>query len=549
VSDENKGPQRRPAESGARSVKAGELDLRELARWTWRQLCSMRTAIVLLLLLALAAVPGSVIPQSGVNAQGVTQWKQAHPKLTPLYERLDLFSVYGSPWFAAVYLLLTISLVGCIVPRLFVYFRAFRAQPPAAPANLGRLPAQTSYDSEQTPEEVLAHARQVLGRRHRLRKVGDGDTVDYVAAERGQLREAGNLIFHLSVLIVLAGFAMGSLFGYQGGVIVVDGTTFTNNLTQYDDFNPGGLFHTSQMNPFCFTIDKYADQWLTSGPRAGMATKFKADVGYQDDCGKGPTKKYDLEVNHPLDIGSTEVFLIGHGYAPVITVRDGQGHVAYTGPTVFLPQDGTFLSYGVVKAPAAKPSEIGLDGVFYPTYAAVHGNPMTVFPNDLNPRLALFAYTGNLGLDSGAPQSVYVLDKAHATQLKQPNGMPLRLDLKPGQTMRLPGGLGSVKFDGVKKWVRVQISQTPGTHIVLGGVVLGLIGLCGSLFIRPRRIWVRARRRPAGDSDGGQGDTMERTVVEVAVLDRSGNSEIAEILDGLVESLRGPTKGQKKGTP
>lgn len=535
-----KTPERRP----------GELTARELLRWGWRQLTSMRTALVLLLLLAIAAIPGSVIPQQGVNAQGVTQWKQAHPGLTPLYEKLDLFSVYSSPWFAAVYLLLTISLVGCIVPRLVLYFRAFRAQPPAAPANLTRLPVHATYDTDASPAEVLAHARSVLGRRHRLRRRTDGD--DYVAADRGRLREAGNLVFHCSVLIVLAGFAMGGLFGYQGGVIIVAGQSFTNNLTQYDDFDPGSLFRKSQLDPFCFTVDKYSDHWLTSGPRAGMANKFNADLSYQDDCGHGPEKHFDLKVNHPLDIGSTETFLIGHGYAPVITVRDGEGHIAYTGPTIFLPQDGSFLSYGVVKAPTAQPQQIGLDGFFYPTYAtidakgivhpschgkSVPGDPMTAFPDDLCPRLALFAYKGDLGLDNGAPQSVYLLDKSHLTQLMQSKTLPYRLDLRPGQTAKLPDGLGTVTFKGVQKWVRVQISQTPGKRVALGGVILALIGLCGSLFIRPRRVWVRARKMTRGDGGG----TMERTVVEVAVLDRSGNAEVTEILDGLVKSLKKET--------
>ena len=521
MTDNDKGAERRP----------GELNLRELLRWSWRQLTSMRTAIVLLLLLALAAVPGSVIPQSGVNQQAVTRWQTDHPQLTPIYQKLGLFSVYSSPWFAAVYLLLVISLVGCIIPRLGVYFRGFRAQPPAAPANLSRLPASTSYETSASVEDVLAQARAVLGRRHRLRK---GDTGDWVAAERGQMREAGNLVFHLSVLVVLAGFAMGGLFGFEGGVVIVEGSSFSNNLTQYDDFNPGSLFRTSQLNPFCFKVNDYSDQWLTSGSRAGMAVKFKADIGYQEQCGKGATKDFDLEVNHPLDIGSTEVFLIGHGYAPVITVRNGKGQVIASGPQVFLPEDSTFLSYGVVKPSITKPVQLGLEGLFYPTYAAVHGNPVTVFPNDLNPRLAMFVYTGDLGLDSGTGQSVYVLDKTHATQLRQANGMPYRVDLKPGQTVKLPNGLGSVTFEGVKKWVRVQISQTPGKRIALAGVVLALIGLCGSLFIRPRRVWVRARKVTDGQAEG----TMERTVVEVAVLDRSGNADVQEILDDLVGRLQ-----------
>ena len=527
---ERTGDERRP----------GELNARELGRWMWRQITSMRTALMLLLLLALAAIPGSVIPQEDVDSLAVTRWKGDHPKLAPYYEKLDLFSVYSSPWFSAVYLLLVISLVGCIVPRLFVYYRGMRAQPPAAPRNLARMPVNASYRTTMSADEVLAHARKVLGRRYRLRKAGDGD--DFVAAERGYLREAGNLVFHLSLLIVLAGVAMGSLWGYQGGVIIVEGKSFSNNLTQYDDFKPGGLFRQDQMANFRFKVDKFSVSWLKSGPKAGQAREFDAALSYN--IGDGPTHKYDLRVNHPLKLDGTDVFLIGHGYAPLITVRDGKGNVVTTGPTVFLPQDASFLSYGVVKASSANP-QLGFDGFFYPTFDMVNGNPVTVFGDDLLPTLSMLAWTGDLGYDNGASQSIYVLDKAKATQIKKKDGKPFRLDLQVGDTVKLPDGLGSVTFDGVKPWVRVQISQTPGKEVALAGVILALIGLCASLFLRPRRVWVRAV--PAGvvpgagpdgpDAEGTMDGTGE-TRVEIAVLDRSGNGDMDEILAGLLEQLQ-----------
>ncbi|HWJ81936.1 MAG TPA: cytochrome c biogenesis protein ResB [Nocardioides sp.] len=499
----------------------------------------MRTALVLLLLLALAAVPGSVIPQSGVDSLAVTRWKDAHPKLTPIYEKLDLFSVYDSPWFSAVYLLLVVSLVGCIVPRLFVYARALRTVPPPAPRNLTRLPDSATFRTDEDPDAVLARARQVLGRRYRLRPAGDGP-VDHVAGERGRLREAGNLLFHLSVLIVLAGFGVGALYGYEGGVIIVkqskvcpDCGTFSNNLTQYDDFDPGGLFTAAQLDPFSFTVEDFDVDWLQSGDRAGQARGFDAPLSYREGT-DGPEQHYDLKVNHPLSIGDTDVFLIGHGYAPVVTIRDGNGDVAYSGPTVFLPQDASFLSFGVIKAATAQPGEIGLEGLFYPTFGMVQGDPATLFPDDLNPLLSMLVYTGDLGLDDGSAQSVYVLDKDNATPVKKPDGKPFRLDIQPGDTVKLPDRLGSVTFEGVQPWVRIQISQSPGKEVALAGVVLALIGLCGSLFIRPRRVWVRARRVEGSD----EGDTMGGTLVEVAVLDRSGNDEVHEVVQDLVAQLQ-----------
>src|SRR5262245_40319479 len=384
--------------------RSGELNLRELLRWTWRQLTSMRIALILLLLLALAAVPGSLVPQERVDSLNASERKQAHETLTPSYEKLGIFNVYGSPWVAAIYILLVVSLVGCIVPRTFVYWRGLRAQPPAAPRNLSRLPSHASYATTESAEVVLERARAVLKRkRYRLRRDSDGATV---SAERGYLRELGNLVFHLAVLVVLVGFATGSLFGFKGGVILVQGQPFANNLTQYDDFVPGSLFDQNGMDPFSFTVNHFAVDWLTSGPRAGMARGFDANLSYTDEPG-APEKQYDLKVNHPLTIGGTELFLIGHGYAPVVTVRDGQGNIAASGPVVFLPMGPDLFSFGVIKAPDAKPGQIGLEGYFYPTFANVDGEPVNLGGNDVNPLLSLNVYTGDLNLDSGAAQSVY----------------------------------------------------------------------------------------------------------------------------------------------
>jgi cytochrome c biogenesis protein len=499
--------------------RTGELTLRELGRWTWRQLTSMRTALVLLLLLALVAIPGSVIPQSGVDSLKTSRWQSDHPKLTPIYEKLQLFSVYDSPWFAAIYILLMVSLVGCIIPRTLVYWRAMRAAPPAAPRHLDRLPVHTSYDATEPPAEVLARARAVL--RKRRYRVLDGADQGWVAAERGYLREAGNLLFHLAVVVVLVGFAMGGLFGYKGGVILVVGNGFTNGLTQYDDFDPGSLFDPSSMEPFSFKVDQFDVQWIDSGPRQGMARGFNAHLQYRESP-DAPQKTYDLRVNHPLKIGNTEVFLIGHGYAPVITIRDGDGDIAYSGPTVFLPEDAGFRSFGVVPAYDAKPTPIGLQGWFFPTYISVDGNPMNLMGDLKNPAISMEAYVGDLGNDDGSPQSIYELDTSKATKVTKADGSMFRVDLSPGQSVKLPNGAGSVTFEGVERWTRLQISRTPGMHLALGGMVAALVGLLLSLFIRPRRVWVRA--------DGH--------TVQVAGLDRSTAGDVGAEVEEVVKGLR-----------
>ncbi len=533
--------------------KPGELTFTETLRWAWRQLTSMRTALMLLLLLALAAVPGSVIPQSGVDSLKTSQWQAQHPDLTPIYEKLQLFSVYNSAWFSAIYILLMVSLVGCFIPRIAVYWRGMRRPPPPTPRHLDRLPDNATYTSEDPPEIVLERAAEVL-RKRGYRVVSTNSTskgvstsstnalgpndAGSVSAERGYLREAGNLLFHVSVLIVLIGFALGGLFGYKGGVILLVGKDFGNNLTQYDEFVPGSLFNPDSMGDFSFTINDFDVEWVESGRAQGLARKFVSALTYRESPDE-PERDYDLRVNHPLSIDGTEIFLIGHGYAPVITIRDGNGDIAYSGPTIFLPENQNFLSFGVVKAPAAEPQQIGLEGFFYPTYLLVDGDPVNVMGDDRNPTISMTLYTGDLGLDSGTPQSVYVLDKAKAQPVLKDDGTPFRVDLQVGQSIVLPDKMGTVSFDGVDKWNKIQISRTPGSRIALGGVILALIGLLMSLFIRPRRVWVRATTVNRDDDldPPRPADGPGATIVELAGLDRSGNgdmpSELADVMAAL----------------
>jgi cytochrome c biogenesis protein len=269
-----------------------------------------------------------------------------------------------------------------------------------------------------------------------------------------------------------------------------------------------------------------------------MAHKFAADLTYRTAPG-APERDKRISVNHPLSIKGTDVFLISHGYAPKITVRNADGTTAFSGPVVFLPEDSSFQSFGVVKVPDATQksgsTQLGLEGEFYPTYAkqAVKGSlPFSAFPDDRNPAISMLVYAGDLGLDEGRAQSVYALDKKGMTLQRNAKGAPVRVDLAVGRTARLPDGLGTVTLDGVSRYVKLQVSHTPGQLIALSGVVLGLVGLLASLFVRPRRMWVRARR------EGG------RTLVEVAGLDRSAGGDLTEEIETFTASLQPTPTGQ-----
>ncbi len=454
------------------------------ARGAWRTLTSMRTALLLLFLLALGAVPGSLLPQRGLNPSKVAQFFRDHPALAPLLDRFSLFDVFAAPWFAAVYLLLFVSLAGCLVPRMRLHARALRARPPRTPRNLSRLGVHDSWQTDAAPAEVVAAARQTLrGWRTDVHDEGGG-TVS-VAAEKGYLRETGNLLFHLALLGLLVAVAAGGLYGYKGTVLVSQGTGFSNTRNAYDSFHPARLFRDQSLAPFSFTLERFSASYQPNGePRT-----FDALVTYQP-TPDATSRPFDIRVNHPLAVGGAKVYLVGHGYAPHFVVRGADGQVAYDAATPFLPQNGMYTSIGVVKAPDARPQQLGFTAVFYPTYSPL--SRTSTYPGLANPVADVKGWAGDLGLDSGRPQSVYSLDPA---SLKSLNGGVL----KPGQTLALRGG-GSITFTGVDQWATFQVAHDPGDAPALVSAVLIVAGLLLSLRVRRRRVWVRAQTGTDGRS-------------------------------------------------
>ncbi len=492
-------------------------------RYLWTQLTAMRTALVLLFGLALAAVPGSLLPQRSVAPVRVDDYLTQHPRLGPLLDRVGAFEVYTSPWFSAVYLLLFVSLVGCIIPRIGVYARALRAQPPRTPRNLARLPAYATAGSP-AGDGVLPRAADLL-RQRRYRVVARENSV---AAERGYLREAGNLVFHVSLLLLLLGVALGILYGFRGTSVVIVGQGFANNLTQYDDFTSGARFAERDLVPFGLTVRRFDVKFETGAVQTGAARQFRAEVDVVDRPGATPRAEA-LEVNRPLNIDGTTVHLIGHGYAPVVTVKDGAGNVAFSGPVPFLPQDGNFTSAGAIKVPDGRPERLGFQAFFLPTAVVDEQGPRSVFPDAFDPALFTNVWYGPPKEETGRPENVYTLDTSGMTPLTESNGDRVRLALKVGQGVSLPDGKGSIQLDGWTRWVKLQISDTPGVTISLVALGFAVAGLCLSLFVRPRRVWVRVR---AGE-DG-------HNLVEVGGLDRADarvglSEDVAELAAELGE--------------
>ncbi len=481
-----------------------DIGLIGLSRWAWRQLTSMRTALILLMLLGVAAIPGSLFPQRNQNPQMVDSYFKHDPTLAKWMDRLHLFNVYASPWFSAIYLLLFISLIGCVLPRTFHHLRAIGKKPPLTPRFLERMEGYRVVSTDSA--EALEEAKKWLKRHHfRVRMEASA-----ISAEKGYGRETGNLLFHLSLILILVGVALGSLFGMRGETILNVGDRFVNTPTSYDNLSFGKFQGEGSLVPFSLNVTNFAATYdaATSQPKDFLlTTRISSPIGTTP-------KTVLIKVNKPWTSGSTKVYLQADGYSPIVTVRDATGHITFQGPVIFLPQDANLSSLGAIKVPDMKP-QVGFIASFIPTaQSSVTRGIFSSYPEVLDPRLVLSAWKGNLGLDSGVPQSVYSLDTSKMVKI----GLKA---LTLGSTYDF--GVGSITFDGWKAWVNLQIVDDPGKLYALFGAIFAILGLLISLFTRQRRIWVKV-----GED------------VEIAGLAKNGIPGLEEELKALAQALLKP---------
>jgi len=466
----------------------------------------MRTAIVLLLMLAAAAVVGSLIPQIPNSPQRVAAYQIDHPLWAKLWQAAGFFDVFGSWWFALITTLLFVSLVACLLPRSRAMIRAARAKPIHA-RELDAFPAFAERRVAMPPEAAAAGAATAL--RHKRYRVELDTSAGSVAAEKGALREIGSLAFHWAFLLLLIAVIVGKGTGYVGHATIVEGYGWTDAQFNYDGDLRTGRFFGGNFSGTQIQLQNFEDDFRTSG----IPMDFQSQLTLT--APGGTAEQADVRINHPVVFNGIRIYQFGFGWAPIIQVKRGDTTL-FDGPVVLgqtTPPGGNPLAQpwtGFVKLTTLRP-QIAIAVRLYPDAGAYLQSLATGVPQPMTQANAPFmdyeVWQGKL-LDN----SLTTLDTRFMHQTSSGLiGKGWTVDATRGCVISgtsgaIPASVGHVTcpnsggpatltmgFPDLRQYTTLQISHDATVPWVLAAAILIVLGLLPALYISRRKVWVRAR--------------------------------------------------------
>jgi len=277
---------------------------------SWKSLTSVRLALILLLVLALAALVGTILPQDRVYGFYVERFG---PQFAWFIDRLGLDRVYRSPWFLALITLLVINLVACSLDRIPQALRRLRH--PLDPERYLALPERGRVHWPARMQEapsVLEHdCNAILGPGPRLEQ---GETV-WLLRSRGRVGVLGPYIIHLSIILIILGGMVGKLWGVRGHLHLVEGQT-------------GGALEVEGREAelpldFAVRLDRFQVEFYPDGP----PSEYRSDLSFLRDGRE--VEKTVCRVNHPVEFGGFTFYQSTYQTAlggPVRLEVDHQGH-------------------------------------------------------------------------------------------------------------------------------------------------------------------------------------------------------------------------------
>jgi cytochrome c biogenesis protein len=528
------------------SSAAAPLTLRRSLALVWRSLRSMRTALILLLLLALASIAGSLVPQLGNSPMRVGSIFRDHPLRARIYDSLGLFDVYGSWWFTLIYTLLLLSLGACLVPRTRAMIRNLRARPQPS-RELDAYPHYAEVPVGADAEHAARLATRVL--RRSLFRVSRSGGARSVAADKGLAREGGSLLFHWSFLLILIGVIFGKGTGFTGYAVISEGDCWVEAAANYDGNIRAGRFFGGDHTGARVCVRDFEDRFRQSGQPMDFVTTATLQSGEG-----GPARTVDIRVNEPAGVDGVRLYQYAFGWSPVIEVRRA-GQLIASGPTPFerdpVPPGLGELQvpwHGVVRLPTTEP-QVGIEFQLWPDsrafFAVARTGTIPIMNRVFRPVLRYRAFEGDLASElrpSFARLDTRALREVRSGVIGAGQTVDLRTGKVIGSAARGAREGLTVTFADLKQYTVLQVSRDRGLGIMLAAAVLILLGLIPALYTSRRKVWVRAE--PAG----------EGSVLKVGGYALQRTSQFEQEFERLIRRLRAaaggpPGEDDRSGSP
>ncbi len=435
-----------------------------------RFLCSMKCAVILLAILALACTVGSLIPQGQTTAYYMANYAESLAGAILLFRLDDVFHCW---WFVGLTLFLCANLLACNVLRFPALIRRMREgfTPLKRLAEWNGVPAAVTAEK---PEEVfrrLGFRKEVRGVASAAQLPQNAGVKESVVSEDTPVPDAsasfavcyavrhragiwGAWLCHFGMLVVIGGFGLGQMFQVQYTVYGVPGQTKPIGDTGYelriDDFQVK-LREDA-------TVEQYETAMTVLRPSAEIAGGDQTDAGAGEaagTAGAAASASGVVSVNHPLSVYGMKFYQNSTGWAANVQIYKGQE----------LLQEGVLCTgeYALVE------DMEGLAVVFnafYPDYVqGADGMPMTASPALRNPG---YLYT------------LYYHD--------QILGMNV---LTEGQIITVEDY--GILFEEPRQYTLIQIKRDPFTPVAAAGGVLVMLSLILAFYLQPEEVWAVQR--------------------------------------------------------
>jgi cytochrome c biogenesis protein len=442
---------------------------------------SVRLTIVLLVLIAIFSIVGTFLPQ---HEEAVSLAARLSPAIAQLMMKLKLFNIYASPLFIFLMGLLSLNLIVCSLNRFPASWKKIHSRPFPSPKYLfAQINTDQMMHLNRKKSEVVEGVEALLGKRFGKIDKDKSSREVFFFFQRGQYGHLGVYAIHASVLLIIAGVVIGSLFGFKGYVTLAEGQS-----TSYVEVNGG-------KGPRALDFSIRCERFVVEFYENGMPRTYRSDLSFLRD-GR-VVHQGTVLVNHPLSFGGLRFYQSSYGTAP-----EGKALLAYSGSNGKSQQ--MVLKEGATFELPERDASV--------TVLRIEGNMINMGPA-VNLRIAF----------PKGEMRLWVFKHIEEMKRSYPgllSGMP---GLNPGFFQPYIFSLQSVEFPYT---TGLQVMNDPGVPFVAAGGVLMICGLLIAFGIAHRRFWVRI--------DESKGMTR------IAVVGKSNRASagLAEETRHLCESIR-----------